>query len=91
MLFLKFEKNIGQWNTPANYRLNVKGGKVYINNQSLVFDLYSLEDVFTISKKMHETKDLIGFNNQDNYVRAHSYQVNLIKNYHPIQFLILHK
>ena len=73
---LKFEKNLGQWNTSAKYRLNVKGGKVYISNKSLVFDLYSLQDVHTISKKMHLTKNLIDFNNQDNFVRAHSYQVN---------------
>ncbi len=65
--------NLGQWHPNVKYQTAIKGGKLYVEKNRLIFQHVDMDPIV----KMH-TGDTSAFNNPPKWIYSHSYEVELV-------------
>ncbi len=73
-----FVENINQWEKEVQYETEIKGGNVYFTDNSLVFDLYDLNQFNQLSEDIHHQEYSKSVKLKDAKLNRHSYKWNLI-------------
>ena len=73
---LDYIKNLGQWNSKVNYKADIRGGHVYLENQHLTytfFDAHSLHEIHEL-----EHKNYGSFTAKDYEIDAYAFKVEFL-------------
>ena len=73
---LNFIKNLGQWNSKVNYKVNLQGGHLFIENQTLTYVFHDAHNLHHIHELEHEKGN--DFNPLNHKIDAYAFKVDLL-------------
>lgn len=73
---LDYIKNLGQWDRTVQYKLNLKGGRIFFHNNSLTYDFQNLKDIHEVSEKIHHSSSKV--TEGESVINCFSYKVNFL-------------
>lgn len=76
---LDFVENKGQWDETVKYRLGVHGGRLYFQNDGIIYDMYDLEDIHEISEQIHHDGNGNRLSKSESLIDCHAYKVSFVK------------
>ena len=73
---LNFIKNLGQWDSKVNYKVNLQGGHLFIENQTLTYVFHDAHNLHHIHELEHEKGN--DFNPLNHKIDAYAFKVDLL-------------
>lgn len=73
---LKYIKNLGQWNSNINYKVNLQGGQLYLEDNVFTYIFYDSQLLHDIHELEHEEGE--SFHPDEHLVNAYAFQVELL-------------
>ncbi len=76
---LNFIKNKGQFDDSVLYKVNVHGGRMFVQENGLMYDLFSLEDLHEIGEHQHHAPEhQHELSKEENLIDCHAYKVSFV-------------
>ena len=73
---LDFIKNLGQWNTKTNYKVNLQGGNLFIEDTELTYLFYDANTIHELHELEHQQSEHT--EHHDHLIDAYSFKVELL-------------
>ena len=73
---LDYIKNLGQWNSKVNYKADIRGGHVYLENQYLTYTFFDAHSLHEIHELEHENYG--SFIANDYEIDAYAFKVEFL-------------
>lgn len=73
---LNFIKNLGQWDSKVNYKVNLQGGHLFLENQTLTYVFHDAHNLHHIHELEHEKGN--DFNPLNHKIDAYAFKVDLL-------------
>ena len=73
---LKFIKNLGQWDSKVNFKVNLQGGHLFLENQTLTYVFHDAHNLHHIHELEHEQGN--NFNALNHKIDAYAFKVELL-------------
>lgn len=75
---LDYIKNVGQWDAKINYKVNLQGGHLFLENTTFTYLFYDISSLSHHHELKHDDENHDLFNSNENLIDAYCFKVELL-------------